>query len=203
MKIALSLAAALLFIGCSQDTKQETKEAETKQVQAKKEVVVTEVKKDLEVAPKAQTQTETEVIAPVVESPVVEVVEETVAQVKSVVPVTQIKTEVAKVATEAKTKVEEIANEVTAVAETPVEKPAVDAKVMFKVCSSCHGANGQNVALGKSKIIKGWSSAKVTEALNGYKNGTYGGVMKGTMKAQVANLSEADIKALSDYISKL
>ena len=74
---------------------------------------------------------------------------------------------------------------------------------IFKSCSSCHGQNAEKKALGKSQIIKGWDSTKVAEALNGYKAGTYGGAMKGLMKGQVLKLSDADIKAVAGYISKL
>ncbi|AXX87318.1 periplasmic monoheme cytochrome c553 [Malaciobacter marinus] len=72
---------------------------------------------------------------------------------------------------------------------------------LYKACASCHGANGEKAALGKSEVIKGWDSKKVQNALHGYKDGTYGKVMKGVMKGQVARLSDEDIKALGDYIA--
>jgi len=75
--------------------------------------------------------------------------------------------------------------------------------VIFKSCSACHGNNAEKKALGKSQVIKGWKSTKITEALNGYKAGTYGGAMKGLMKGQVLKLSDADIKKVAGYISKL
>ncbi len=81
--------------------------------------------------------------------------------------------------------------------------PAADGVKIFKVCSSCHGANAQNHALGKSQIIKGWAASKTVDALKGYKAGTYGGVMKAVMKGQASKLSDADMKAVADYISKL
>ena len=37
---------------------------------------------------------------------------------------------------------------------------------------TCHGANGEEAAIGKSDIIKGWAEAKTVTALNGYKAGT-------------------------------
>jgi len=73
----------------------------------------------------------------------------------------------------------------------------------FKKCSACHGALGQKKALGKSKVISELSSAEITTALNGYKDGSYGGPMKGLMKGQVAKLTTGDIQALSDYIPTL
>ncbi len=74
---------------------------------------------------------------------------------------------------------------------------------LYKPCAGCHGADGGKKALGKSAVIKGWSSAKTAEALKGYKAGTYGGPMKGVMKGQVARLNDAQIKELADYIAGL
>ena len=73
----------------------------------------------------------------------------------------------------------------------------------FAACAGCHGQNGEKKALGKSAIIKGWDVAKTEAALKGYKDGSYGGAMKGVMKGQVARLSDADIKAIAEQISKL
>jgi len=83
------------------------------------------------------------------------------------------------------------------------EVAAVDGAVIFKACSACHGVNGEKKALGKSQVIQGWDVAKVTAALKGYKDGTYGGAMKAVMKGQAAKLSDAEIKAVSEHISKL
>ena len=74
---------------------------------------------------------------------------------------------------------------------------------IYRTCSACHGQNAEKVALGKSKVIRGWDISKSIDALNGYKNGTYGGAMKGLMKGQVSNLSDDEIKQVSEYISKL
>jgi len=69
------------------------------------------------------------------------------------------------------------------------------AGVNLGACKGCHGANFEKHALGKSKVVKDMTKAEVATALVGYKNGTYGGVMKGVMKGQVARYSEADLKA--------
>ncbi len=74
---------------------------------------------------------------------------------------------------------------------------------LYKVCASCHGVKGEKKALNKSKVIQGWSEVQTSTALNGYKDGSYGGAMKGLMKSQVTKLSDADISALSKYISGL
>ncbi len=83
------------------------------------------------------------------------------------------------------------------------EKVSIDANALFAKCSSCHGVNGDKKALNKSQIIKGWSVTRLTDAINGYKDGSYGGSMKGVMKPQVNKLSNDEIKALSEHISKL
>ena len=71
----------------------------------------------------------------------------------------------------------------------------------YAPCAGCHGQKGEKKALGKSQVIKGWSAEKTAAALKGYKNGTYGGPMKGVMKGQVARLSDADIEKLSQTIA--
>lgn len=67
-------------------------------------------------------------------------------------------------------------------------------------CVSCHGAKFEKKALGKSKIVKDMSKEDIVKALKGYKDGSYGGAMKGTMKPQVANLSDADIEDIANQI---
>ena len=77
-----------------------------------------------------------------------------------------------------------------------------DGGALYKKCAGCHGQTGEKVALGKSKVIKDLSKTDIVTALKGYKDGTYGGSMKGLMKGQVAKLSDADIKAIADHIGK-
>ena len=96
-----------------------------------------------------------------------------------------------------------IVNIVNAPKEIVVKEVSIDAKAMFKVCTSCHGQNAEKAALGKSKIIKGWSVEDTTVALNGYKDGSYGGPMKALMKGQVNKLNDKQIAAIAEYISKL
>ncbi|WP_234697125.1 c-type cytochrome [Nitrosophilus alvini] len=80
---------------------------------------------------------------------------------------------------------------------------AIDGAKLFVKCAGCHGVHGEKKALGKSQVIKGWPKDKTVEALKGYKKGTYGGSMKSLMKGQVVMLSDEEIEALADYISKL
>jgi len=67
-------------------------------------------------------------------------------------------------------------------------------------CAGCHGQHFEKVAMGKSKIVKDMSEADIVKALKGYKDGTYGGPMKGLMKGQVANLSDADMASIAKSI---
>lgn len=69
------------------------------------------------------------------------------------------------------------------------------AAVNLNACKACHGANFQKKALGKSKVVANFTKQEVQTALLGYKNGTYGGVMKGVMKGQVARYSEDELKS--------
>ena len=78
-----------------------------------------------------------------------------------------------------------------------------DGGALYKKCAGCHGADGSKVALGKSKIISQMSEADLNKSMNGYKDGSYGGAMKGLMKGQVAKLSTGDIASLSSYIAGL
>lgn len=70
-------------------------------------------------------------------------------------------------------------------------------------CAGCHGADFSKAALGKSQVVKGWDAAKIEASLKGYKDGTYGGPMKGVMTGQVKNLSEADIKDMAAQIAAI
>jgi cytochrome c len=89
----------------------------------------------------------------------------------------------------------------------PAQKKASsgsNGKLLFvQKCASCHGQKAEKMALGKSQVIAGWEASAVEAALIGYREGTYGGPMKGLMAGQVKVLDEAQIKALSDYISTL
>lgn len=72
---------------------------------------------------------------------------------------------------------------------------------IYKKCSSCHGVQGEKKALGRSAVIKGWEVEKLISALKGYKNGTYGGPMKGLMKGQVSDLNDTQIQAVAKFIA--
>jgi cytochrome c553 len=81
---------------------------------------------------------------------------------------------------------------------------AADGAAVYKACAGCHGADGKTKALGKSALIAGLDAATVEKDLKGYKAGTlnkHG--MGGVMKGQAGKLSDEDIKAVAEYISKM
>ena len=74
--------------------------------------------------------------------------------------------------------------------------------VNAKACTSCHGKYWNKRALGKSKVVSNMSSYDIAMALKGYKNGTYGGSMKGLMKGQVAKYSDYDLEVFAKTIGR-
>ena len=79
-----------------------------------------------------------------------------------------------------------------------------DGAATFTKCAGCHGKNAEKQAMGKSAVIAGQDVAKTIEQLKGYKAGTLDQHGMGTvMKGSVAALSDADIKAVAEYIAGL
>jgi len=72
--------------------------------------------------------------------------------------------------------------------------------VNVAACTGCHGKEFEKKAMGASKVVKDMTHEEIVAALKGYKEGTYGGAMKGMMIGQVKNLSDADIEAIADLI---
>jgi cytochrome c553 len=109
------------------------------------------------------------------------------------------------VAKDAGTAVAEKASEAatTATAAEASTGDAVAGKAAYAKCVACHGVNAEKKALGASKVIAGWEAGKIDTSLKGYKDGSYGGAMKGVMKGQVVSMSDADIANVSAYISGL
>jgi len=177
MKIALFTLATLLLLGCS-DEKQGT----TEQSSAAK-------------TPVEKTQT-------TVASTKVEEKTTVTQEPKKVESVEPVATKVEK-KVEVPVKAASVEKAVERKVEAPVVATKIDGAVLFKGCVSCHGANAQKKALGKSQIIQGWESSKTLAALKGYKDGSYGSSMKGVMKAQVTKFSDDELKALAEYISTL
>ncbi len=86
--------------------------------------------------------------------------------------------------------------------EKKAEEPKKEATVNTTVCAGCHGANFEKKAMGVSKIVKDLSKDDIIKALKGYKDGSYGGSMKGIMKAQASALDDATIEAIANKVGK-
>ena len=87
---------------------------------------------------------------------------------------------------------------------TGVSLMAADGAALYKKCAACHGAHGEKAALGKSAKIGGLDTATIAADLKGYKAGTTNKKGMGAlMKGQVASYSDADLEAISAYISTL
>ncbi len=67
-------------------------------------------------------------------------------------------------------------------------------------CVGCHGQQFEKAAMGKSKIVKDMTKEEIIASLKGYKDGSYGGAMKGLMTGQVAALDDAKIEAIAALI---
>lgn len=209
-KILLASAVTVLLLaGCGDEKKttaESTVNAATQEATTTKEVVA-EATKDVDSkvskAATEVTNTVSEATNKVVEETVTKL-EEVKETTKDVVVNVVEETKIAATSpvTQAITVIEEKTQEVTANTEQTVV-PGLDGELLFKSCTSCHGLKAEKEALGKSQVIAGWNKEKIVQALNGYKDGTYGGVMKNIMKGQVATKTDAEIDALATFISNL
>ncbi len=224
MKIVISTVAAIFLLGCSQGDDQASKEAtatETKRVTEetssiskndvikKNEAIAKEVKELAEKSSTAATeasttiQEESEKIAKDMTEQAQELKNEIANKSDEIAKdmhdsFEASKEEIQTTAAAAETEVKEATQETQKSASA-----AVDGATIYKACASCHGANAEKKALNKSQIIKGWEISKTVAALKGYKDGSYGGPMKGIMKPQVSKLSDAEIEAVAKHISQL
>jgi cytochrome c len=117
------------------------------------------------------------------------------------------KVEAEKMAAEAANKAEELKAEAEAKAEqlkqSATEAMAPKAPVVYDKCKACHGLEGKTAALGKSAIIAGQDKQAIITSMNAYKAGTKNETgMGGIMKGQAASLSDEDIEAIAEYLSK-
>jgi cytochrome c553 len=168
-----SAVAVALLTGCGEEKKESTQTTETKQ----------EIKKD---------ETTTQAVA-----------EKTSEQVKENSQKIEEPKETTTTVVQTKEKVIIAPDKVEGEVKEVVKEAAIDATALFVTCGSCHGQKAEKAALGKSQVIAGWDKQRIVDALKGYKNGTYGGVMKNIMTGQVNNKTDAEIDALADLISKM
>jgi cytochrome c553 len=203
-KILLASAVTVLLLaGCGDEKKtaESTVNAATQAATTNKDLVAEATKNVDSTVSKAATE-----VTNTVSEATNKVVEETVTKLEEVKETT--KDVVVNVVEETKiaiTPVTEKTQEVVSNAEaaTPIVNDGLDGELLFKSCASCHGLKAEKEALGKSQVIAGWNKEKIIQTLNGYKDGSYGGVMKNIMKGQVATKTDAEIDALSTFISNL
>ena len=78
---------------------------------------------------------------------------------------------------------------------------AMDGKAIYGAkCVMCHGTDGKKTVI-SGKAIAG--DADVLSKLEGYKQGTFGGAKKSSMKGVLSNLGDADLKAVASYVQTL
>ena len=101
-------------------------------------------------------------------------------------------------------KTKEVAGDAVASAKSAVAAATggADGAKLYAACIGCHGAKGDMKALNVSPPLAGQAKEDIAKKIAGYKDGSFGGPMKGVMATQVTKLSDADIDALADYISK-
>jgi len=73
--------------------------------------------------------------------------------------------------------------------------------VNLEVCTGCHGDKFEKSALGESKVVAKMSEREIITALEGYKNGSYGGTLRGIMESQVSAIEDSNQSAVDilDY----
>lgn len=186
MRYITVILAFFLFLGCSEQSKKEVKEVSEK-------VQNVDVQKVVQKTQEKAQETTQDVIKAVKEVDVQKIVEET-------------KTKATQIVTDSIAKGEDIGKNVQKEAvkmlDSVQKTTAVDGAALFaSKCASCHGSNAEKAALGQSQIIAGWSEQKLKDAINGYKDGSYGRNMKMLMKGQVGSLSDEQINALAAFVA--
>lgn len=189
--ILLSLVAAtVLFTACGEKTDKTQEEAQAK---AERTVELAKMEAD-KVASEAKEKVE------VAQAKAAEMAENTKVEAEKAAAVAA---EKSVEATEAVT--EATADAVESVKEASSEAvEAVTGEAAYAKCAACHGKDGKTQALGKSAVIAGQAAAVLETSLAEYKAGTRNVVGMGMlMKSQVATMSDEEIKAVAEYISKM
>ena len=181
------VAAAMLFTGCGEKSKESATDAAAKAVESTKEAASHAVDVTKEAADKA-----------------VEAAKETTA--KAVEATKEAAEATKEAASEAVDSAKEGVATAAATAATAVADTAtnVAGAAAYAKCAGCHGADGKTLALGKSPVIAGQTKEELVTKLNGYKAGTINvSGMGNLMKGQVATMDDAAIEAVATYISTM
>jgi len=80
---------------------------------------------------------------------------------------------------------------------------SAEGSAIYNKCKTCHGSDGSKAAMGvPTAVLKGQSASDIEMKLKGYADGSYGGAKKNLMANQAKRLSDAEIKAVAEFISK-
>ena len=199
------VAAAILFVGCGNKTKESTTDAAAKAVESTKEAAATAGNAAKEAADKAvDAAKEAGSAISEATNKAAEAAKEAVSKTADAAKETADKA--VEATKEAASSAADKVKEGAATAATAAEGAAsnVAGAELYSKCAGCHGADGKTKALGKSPEIAGQSKEDLVTKIKGYKAGTLNTAGMGTlMKGQVASMSDADIDAVAGYISTL
>ena len=82
------------------------------------------------------------------------------------------------------------------------EESRIDAAALFaETCARCHGADGSG-SPGGITPLREQTAAAITQKLEGYKTGAYGGGRKEVMERVAGGLSTEEITALAGQVGK-
>ncbi|MEW5008927.1 MAG: cytochrome c [Cycloclasticus sp.] len=82
---------------------------------------------------------------------------------------------------------------------------AADGKALYtqKLCQTCHGSEGSNPIAPMYPKLNGQNSTYLLNQIKDIKSGKRNNGLSMIMKPMVAALSEADMEAIADYLSKV
>ena len=188
------VAAAVLFVGCGEDSKKAASEASAKAVESTKEAASHAVDATKDAADKAvEAAKKAEVAAKEAADKAVEATKEAAKATKEAA---------VKAVDSAKVTADETVKTVTKAVTEATENVAGAAA--YAKCAGCHGADGKTKALGKSPVIAGQTKEELVTKMNGYKAGTINVAGMGNlMQGQVATMDDTAIDAVATYISTM
>ncbi len=214
LSCALLSSAVLLSTGCSKEGNDSATEQSETASESLLEQTTSAAVSAVDSAKNAVEETATK--ATEVATDAKEAIDETATKVADIATETKeavndTVTKVADVATETTDKVanavsnaKEAVVEKTEVVESPapeqVTTAAVDGAKVFASCAGCHGSKAEG---GVGPNLNAQTVADLMDKLNRYKAGEQIGPMSGMMTPVAKDLSDAEIKAVSEYVVTL
>ncbi|AZZ99383.1 MULTISPECIES: c-type cytochrome [unclassified Pseudoalteromonas] len=82
---------------------------------------------------------------------------------------------------------------------------AADGKALYtaKMCQTCHGAEGKAPIMPVYPKLAGQNKEYLFAQMKDIKSGARSNGMSAAMKAMTANVSDAELEAIADYLSKV